>query len=70
MNTKGKQGLASLSPERRREIAVKGGSSVPPEKRSFYTDREFARSAGRRGGIVSQQRAKERKSTNEPPQVA
>lgn len=31
------------------ERAVKGGAAVPAEKRSFYTNRELARDAGRKG---------------------
>jgi general stress protein YciG len=44
------RGFASMSPERRREIAAKGGASVPADKRAFATDRELASTAGRRGG--------------------
>jgi general stress protein YciG len=47
---RGCQGFASLSPEQRREIAAKGGSSVPAEKRSFSKDRGLAEQAGRKGG--------------------
>jgi general stress protein YciG len=47
---KKKQGFASLSPERRREIARKGGKSVPAEKRSFSQNAELASSAGAKGG--------------------
>ncbi|BDL40267.1 MAG: general stress protein [Methylobacteriaceae bacterium] len=36
--------------ERQREIASKGGRSVPADKRSFSQDRELASSAGRKGG--------------------
>ena len=32
---KSKRGFASMSPEKQREIASKGGKSVPAEKRSF-----------------------------------
>ena len=39
--------------ERRREIARKGGASVPGEKRSFAKDRDLAASAGRKGGEAS-----------------
>lgn len=45
-----KRGFALLSPERRREIAAKGGASVPEDKRSFYKDRALAASAGKKGG--------------------
>lgn len=47
---KRKQGFASLSPEKRREIASKGGKSVPKEKRSFAVNRALATEAGRKGG--------------------
>ena len=39
--------------ERQREIASKGGRSVPAEKRSFSQDRELASTAGRKGGQSS-----------------
>ena len=45
---KSRRGLASMSPERRREIASLGGRSVPKEKRAF-SDRQLARSAGKLG---------------------
>jgi len=48
--TKSRRGFAAMSPERRREIARKGGASVPSEKRSFSKDRDLAVSAGRVGG--------------------
>lgn len=51
--TKGRRGFASMSPERRREIARKGGASVPADKRSFAQNRDLAASAGRAGGSVS-----------------
>lgn len=44
------RGFASLSPERRAEIARKGGASVPAAKRSLAQDRQLASSAGRKGG--------------------
>ena len=39
-----------MDPERQREIARKGGASVPSEKRSFSQDRALASAAGRKGG--------------------
>jgi hypothetical protein len=42
-----------MNPERRREIARKGGASVPSEKRSFAKDRDLAAAAGRKGGEAS-----------------
>jgi uncharacterized protein len=44
------RGFASMDPERRREIAAKGGRAVDPAKRSFSQNRELARSAGSKGG--------------------
>ncbi|WWT39829.1 stress-induced acidophilic repeat motif protein [Microcystis phage Mwe-JY25] len=51
--TKSKRGFASMSPEKQREIASKGGRSVPNDKRSFSQDRGLAASAGRKGGEAS-----------------
>ncbi|OJU10657.1 MAG: stress-induced protein [Caulobacterales bacterium 68-7] len=42
-----------MDPARRREIARKGGASVPGEKRSFARDRDLAANAGRKGGSSS-----------------
>lgn len=42
-----------MDPERQREIARKGGASVPSEKRSFSQDRSLAAEAGRKGGEAS-----------------
>lgn len=50
---KAPRGFASLSPERRREIARKGGQSVEPQERAFSRDRDLAARAGRKGGDVS-----------------
>jgi uncharacterized protein len=47
---KSKRGFASMSPERRAEIARMGGKSVPAEKRSFSQDPSLAASAGKKGG--------------------
>lgn len=48
-----KRGFASMDPARQREIARKGGASVPSEKRSFSQDRSLAAQAGRKGGEAS-----------------
>jgi general stress protein YciG len=50
---KARRGFAAMNPERRREIARKGGASVPSEKRSFAKDRDLAANAGRKGGEAS-----------------
>ncbi len=44
------RGFAAMSKDKQREIASKGGKSVPPEKRSFSQDRELAVRAGTKGG--------------------
>ncbi|MFN3687526.1 general stress protein [Salinarimonas sp.] len=51
--TPSKRGFASMSPEKQREIASKGGQSVPASKRSFSQNRELASAAGRKGGQSS-----------------
>lgn len=48
-----KRGFASMTPERRREIARQGGAAVPGEKRTFATNTDLAREAGRKGGSAS-----------------
>jgi uncharacterized protein len=47
------RGFASMSREKQREIASKGGRSVPAEKRSFSQNRDLAAEAGRKGGSAS-----------------
>jgi general stress protein YciG len=47
---KSKRGFASMDPEKRREIASRGGKSVPAEKRSFSQSVALAATAGRKGG--------------------
>lgn len=49
-DTKSARGFASMDEAKQREIARKGGESVPPEKRSFSQDRSLASAAGRKGG--------------------
>lgn len=51
---KSNRGFASMDPEKQRQIARKGGESVPNEKRSFSQDRGLAAAAGRKGGEASQ----------------
>ncbi len=47
------RGFASMEEEKQREIARKGGRSVPGEKRSFAQDHRLASEAGRKGGRAS-----------------
>lgn len=46
----GQRGFAGMDEDRQRQIASKGGQSVPAEERSFSRDRELASEAGRKGG--------------------
>jgi len=47
------RGFASMDEEKQKEIARKGGESVPDDKRSFSKDPELASEAGRKGGQES-----------------
>lgn len=47
---KSRRGFAAMDPDKRREIARKGGSMVPADKRSFSQNRDLAAAAGRTGG--------------------
>ncbi len=47
---KSNRGFASMDEDKQREIASKGGKSVPPEERSFSKDRDLASEAGKKGG--------------------
>ena len=49
MTEKKPRGFALLSPERRKELARKGGKAVPAEKR-YYADKANASAAGVKGG--------------------
>jgi general stress protein YciG len=53
-----KRGFASMSEERRRENASKGGQSVPADKRAFFLNSALASEAGRKGGHNSPGRTK------------
>lgn len=44
------RGFAAMDDKKQREIASKGGQSVPDEKRSFSKDHQLAAEAGRKGG--------------------
>ena len=47
------RGFASMDANKQREIARKGGRSVPNEKRSFSQNHQLASEAGRKGGKSS-----------------
>ena len=53
-----KRGFAGMDPERQREIARKGGASVPREKRIFAQDPQFAVECGKKGGLKSRPKCK------------
>jgi uncharacterized protein len=57
-----KRGFAAMDATRQRNIASKGGSSVPIDKRSFSRDRELAVAAGRKGGQARMLAAMRRKA--------
>jgi len=42
-----RRGFASMDPERRRELAAKGGRAVDPDKRLWRQDPDAAAKAGR-----------------------
>lgn len=46
------RGFAAMTPEKRRAVSIKGGSSVPAEKRTFSKNRALAKDAGRKGGVA------------------
>lgn len=48
-----KRGFASMDEDKQREIASKGGQSVPAQERSFSKDHQLAAEAGRKGGQAS-----------------
>lgn len=47
---KSKRGFAAMTPERRKEIAAKGGRAGKPENRAFFKDKNLAVEAGAMGG--------------------
>lgn len=49
-NSKGKQGLASMSPEKRKAIASRGGKASQASGRGYRWDSAKAAAAGRIGG--------------------
>jgi len=55
------RGFASMDPEKQREIARKGGKAAHEKGTAHEWTSEEARTAGRKGGIVSHQRRRERR---------
>ncbi|MDR3507752.1 MAG: general stress protein [Caulobacteraceae bacterium] len=62
-----RRGFAAMDKTRQREIARKGGASVPDEKRSFSQDRDLAAAAGRKGGEASHGGGRRRANSGEEP---
>lgn len=54
------RGFAAMSPERRRELAAKGGAALEPHQRAFSRGRSLAARAGAIGGAASPKREGER----------
>jgi general stress protein YciG len=52
-NQKERRGFASMSPEKQREIASKGGRAAHEKGTAHEWSADEARSAGRKGGQVS-----------------
>lgn len=50
MNETVARGFASMTAERRKEIAAMGGRAVPKYKRTFRKNRALAKAAGSKGG--------------------
>ena len=60
---KERRGFASMSPEKQREIASKGGRAAHQKGTAHEWTSEEARDAGRKGGIASHQRRREQAAT-------
>jgi uncharacterized protein len=63
------RGFASMDAAKQREIASKGGQSVPAAKRSFSQDRRLAAEAGRKGGQSSHGGGRSKQAQNIPGQT-
>jgi general stress protein YciG len=64
------RGFASMDSGKQREIASKGGQSVPAAKRSFSQDRRLAAEAGRKGGQSSHGGGRSKQAANAPGEMA
>ena len=53
-----RRGFASMSEEKRKLLAAKGGANSPREKRHFVRNPDAARKAGAKGGSISKRRSK------------
>ncbi len=59
MAAKGRRGFASMDPDKRREIASKGGKAAHEKGTAHEWDGEEAREAGRKGGAASHRHVRE-----------
>ena len=66
---KSNRGFASMSLERRKEVASKGGKSVLWQNRAFSKNRTLAQEAGRKGGLNSKRRTRAYKEANQQEQA-
>lgn len=57
------RGFASMDPEKQREIARKGGRAAHEKGTAHEWTSDEARNAGRKGGLVSHQRRRERQQS-------
>ena len=64
---KERRGFASMSPERQREIASKGGRAAHEKGTAHEWTSEEAREAGRKGGMASHRRKQEQQDQNVVP---
>lgn len=60
------RGFASMDSEKQRAIARKGGRAAHEKGTAHEWTTDEARTAGRKGGIVSHQRRRERKAQDAP----
>ncbi len=60
------RGFASMDSEKQRAIARKGGRAAHEKGTAHEWTTDEARTAGRKGGIMSHQRRRERKAQEEP----
>jgi uncharacterized protein len=59
------RGFASMDPEKQREIARKGGRAAHEKGTAHEWTADEARTAGRKGGLTSHQRRRERHGLQE-----
>jgi general stress protein YciG len=56
------QGFAAMTPERQKEIAAMGGRAIKPKNRTYSRDQDLAREAGRKGGLATRARKREKQN--------